>query len=67
MLHIADEDNSLKTLNDKNHQPLSQKFRQHTHTHTNVYSYIYITALSLILSTINNTTKFGPPLTHQVS
>ena len=23
-----DEDNSLKTLNDKNHQALSQKFRQ---------------------------------------
>ncbi len=25
-----DEDNSLKTLNDKNHQALSQKFRQLT-------------------------------------
>ena len=24
-----DEDNSLKTLNDKNHQASSQKFRQH--------------------------------------
>ena len=27
-IKIKDDDNSLKTLNDKNHQALSQKFRQ---------------------------------------
>ena len=36
------EDNSPKTLNDKNHQASSQKFRQRIHNHIYICRHLFI-------------------------